>query len=83
MQLNTKVLVYSLSILSVSLIFWVLYILNTNKHLQIEHNELNKKYEALDGFMQIMQHDLDASRDSVTVLKEKLNDKSKEIDYLP
>jgi len=74
MNINTKVLVYSLSILSVSFIFWIFYLLNTNKSLQLENQSIHEKYEALSGFLQIMQHDLDASRDSVTVLKERLNE---------
>lgn len=69
MNVNKKVLVYSLSILSVSLVLWVFYLLNTNKILQKEYKQVNEKYEAIDGFLHIIQHDLGAARDSLRQLE--------------
>ena len=73
MNVNTKVLVYSLSILSIALVFWVFYLLNTNQSLQKEYKHVNDKYEAVDGFLHIIQYDLETSRDSVRLLEDRVD----------
>lgn len=73
MNVNTKVLINSLGILSVVLIIWVVYLLNHNKELQSEYDEVEMKYEATDGFSRLLQLELDVSRDSVRLLEQRMD----------
>lgn len=73
MNVNTKILVNSLGILSVVLIIWIVYLMNYNKQLRDEYEDVEVKYEATDGFLRLIQLELEVSRDSVRLLEQRMD----------
>lgn len=66
---------FSVLVLAVVLIFgllgWNIYLLNDVKELRRSHNELQLKYQMLDGDNDVLSYDLVTCRDSLRILNKK------------
>lgn len=72
MDINIKVLTYSLGGLIIIILIGMFFTMRKNSNLQAEVKELETKYEALDGFNAVILYELDTSRDSVRLLEQQI-----------
>lgn len=72
MDINVKVFASTLGIATLLLVGWVIYLLNSNKTISTELEEIQENFHALQGFNEVVKYDLEISQDSLRVVTDLL-----------
>ncbi|RYM32972.1 hypothetical protein ERX46_13045 [Brumimicrobium glaciale] len=74
MKITLKVLFVMKGFVIAGLVIWGVFLAKSKTELQLENYELTERYNYLEAFNEILQYDLETSRDSVRILEKRIDD---------
>ena len=73
MKITLKVLFVMKGFVIAALVIWGVFLAKSKTELQLENYELTERYNYLEAFNEILQYDLETSRDSVRILEKRID----------